>query len=126
MAEAPRAARPPPGPGRALLALGLLACLRAGPCRAPPLHPAALGEPVPLELEALSGAEFRLLPGVGPRLAERLEAARIAAGGRLDAAALDAVSGVGPVLRERWDALRARPAGEPPAGVPSSRTGALR
>jgi hypothetical protein len=39
-------------------------------------------------------------------LAERLEAARVAAGGQLTRRQLTAVPGVGPALLERWDALR--------------------
>jgi hypothetical protein len=73
-----------------------------------------------MRVEDLRGAEFRLLPGVGPVLAERLEAARVAAGGRLLPERVQDVPGVGPALAARWAALRPRePAGagiSPPDG----------
>jgi hypothetical protein len=99
MARASR--RDPYGP--ALLLLGVLALGRAWVLSAPPLSIDQVGEPVRLDPYALSGDDFRLLPGVGPVLAGRLEAARVAAGGRLTRAALRAVSGVGPALMERWN-----------------------
>lgn len=99
-----------PGPGRALLLLGLAAGLRAALVPAQPPEWSVLIEPVVLVLEELAGEEFRLLPGVGPVLAERLEAARLAAGGRLDPAGAAGVPGIGPSLLARWAALeRARP-----------------
>lgn len=109
-------ARPDPGP--ALLVLGLLACLRAWLLSAPPPAPWEAGHPLPLRIEQLRGAEFRLLPGVGPVLAERLEAARVAAGGRLTEAAADAVPGVGPALLARWRAARPRDGAVDPAPGP--------
>ncbi|HEX5009673.1 MAG TPA: hypothetical protein VFY71_04670 [Planctomycetota bacterium] len=90
----------------ALLLLGLLALVRAWVVGAPPPAAWQSGEPVPLRLEDLRGAEFRLLPGVGPVLAERLEAARVAAGGRLLPERVQEVPGVGPALAARWAALR--------------------
>ncbi|GJM21498.1 MAG: hypothetical protein DHS20C15_14130 [Planctomycetota bacterium] len=93
--------------------LGLAAVLRAGCFSGRPASWAEVAEPVPLRLEALAGEEFRLLPGVGPVLAGRLEAARRAAGGRLDREATERVSGVGPALLARWDLLRDEP-WEPP------------
>ena len=66
------------------------------------------GSPVQVRLESLEGQAFRLLPGVGPVLAERLEEARQAAGGILDARAAAAVRGVGPSLLAQWDRMRAR------------------
>lgn len=95
-----------PDPGPALLALGLLAIVRTWIVSAPPPAPWEAGTPVPLRVEELQGDEFRLLPGVGPVLAERLEAARKAAGGPLSPEQLDRVPGVGPVLLARWQALR--------------------
>ncbi len=102
-----------PDPGPALVALGLLAIVRAWVVSAPPPAPWEAGTPVPLRVEDLRGDEFRLLPGVGPVLAERLEAARAVAGGRLSAEQLDEVAGVGPVLLARWQALRPREAPDP-------------
>lgn len=91
------------GPG--LVLLGLLALGRAA-CPGARDVPAALaGRPLDLSVDGLAGDEFRLLPGVGPSLAARLEAARVAAGGRLDPARLEQVPGVGPVLAARWRAL---------------------
>jgi predicted flap endonuclease-1-like 5' DNA nuclease len=95
-------------PGSGLVALGLLAVLRAWTAAAPPVQVEDVGEPVPLEVESLAGDAFRLLPGVGPVLAERLEAARLAAGGRLDERSLAAIPGIGPSLRARWRVLRTR------------------
>lgn len=91
---------------RGLLLLGVLACVRAACTQPGGVAATRAGQIVPLQIENLSGPEFRLLPGVGPVLAERLEAARIAAGGRLDEQAAEAVRGVGPALLERWRALR--------------------
>ena len=93
-----------PDPGPALLLLGALALWRSWLATAPPPAAWQAGPAVPLRVEELRGEEFRLLPGVGPALAARLEAARAAAG-RLDP--LDPhVSGVGPALRAKWAALR--------------------
>lgn len=84
----------------------MLGLVRAG-C-APPagpfegIDPRAAGTLIRRPLGALSGGDFRLLEGVGPVMAGRLEAARLAAGGRLDAAALRRVQGVGPVRARRW------------------------
>ena len=94
----------PPQPGRALLLLGLVAVLGRA-CPAPAPVPAAVaGEAVTLRWETLAGDRFRLLPGVGPVLAGRLEEARQAAGGALDPASAARVKGVGPVLLRRWAA----------------------
>ena len=90
------------------MALGAMALLRAALLAAPPPTPWEAGEPLPLRPEELRGADFRLLPGVGPVLAELLEAARIAAGGRLDEAALSRVEGVGPATLRRWEPLWAK------------------
>jgi len=95
--------------GRALLVLGLLAMVRAHGCAGDGLRPPMeVGAAVPLALETLAGDGFRLLPGVGPVLAERLETARRAAGGVLTAEAARSVRGVGPVLLKRWRSLRSR------------------
>jgi len=91
--------------GPALLLIGVLALGRAWVVSAGALSIEAVGEAVLLDPYVLSGDDYRLLPGVGPVLAGRLEAARLAAGGRHTPATLRAVSGVGPTLLERWDAL---------------------
>jgi len=98
----------------ALLVLGVVALVRA--CVAATPAPAAweAGEAVPLRLEHLRGDEFRLLPGVGPVLAERLEAARVAAGGSLLPERVQDVPGVGPALAGRWAALRPDATGKSP------------
>jgi hypothetical protein len=94
--------------GRGLLLLGVLALARAA-CAMPELvQPALAGVALPLRIEDLSGDAFRLLPGVGPVLCARLEAARLAAGGRLHEQAAARVPGVGPGLLARWRALRPR------------------
>lgn len=92
--------------GPALLLLGVLALGRAWVVSAPPPSLELVGERVVLDAYALSGEDFRLLPGVGPVLAGRLQAAREAAGGRLSRRDLLAVPGVGAALLERWEALR--------------------
>jgi len=100
---------PPPvaddarGAGRVLLALALLGLARAG-LRARPLPPLGEhGRVFAVRVEQLAGDEFRLLPGVGPVLASRLEEARRRAGGRLALDDVEDVRGVGPVLRARWE-----------------------
>ena len=95
-------------PGPALLLLGALALVRAWLSGAPPPAAWEAGEVVPLRVEALRGEEFRLLPGVGPALAARLEAARLEAergsGGGLSRE--PRVPGVGPALLAKWASLR--------------------
>lgn len=91
--------------GVVLLALGLLAAGRALHRARPPPEPYALGRRVVLRLETLEGDAWRLLPGVGPVLAERLEAARVAAGGALTLRDASRVEGVGPATLARWEAL---------------------
>ena len=111
----PRGPPPPaadasgPRRGAGLVLLGLLALGRAACADGGPVSAAEAGRPLDLAVENLQGERFRLLPGVGPALAARLEAARVAAGGRLDPARLEEVPGVGPVLAARWRALGAAP-----------------
>lgn len=88
--------------GWGLLVLGALALLRAWQAAAPPLRAEQVGARVEVSIGTLAGDEFRLLPGVGPVLAGRLEAARRAAGGRLREQDLGAIAGIGPALIERW------------------------
>jgi len=107
-------ARSFPRGAAALLFLGVLSLLRACVSGLPPPAAWRAGEAVPLRLSALQGAEFRLLPGVGPVLAERLEAARLAAGGQLLPERVQDVPGVGPALAARWAALSPDAALSPP------------
>ncbi len=102
--------RPPRSTGPALvllagLALGRQACSPAGP-EGPLEGPHGTGttavRALVLPLKALKGRDFRLLEGAGPVMARRLEAARLAAGGRLDEQTLTQVEGVGPVRAARW------------------------
>jgi hypothetical protein len=111
-----------PDPGPALLLLGALALLRSWSATAPPPAAWEAGATVALRVEELRGEEFRLLPGVGPALAARLEAARATAG-RLDPL-VPHVSGVGPALRAKWAALR--PADTSPSGGTSPPGAGLR
>lgn len=91
--------------GPALILIGLVALLRAACSGVGLVAPERVGAPIDLRLQALSGNDFRLLPGVGPVMGSRLEAARRRAGGVLAPADLDQVPGLGPVTRARWEAL---------------------
>jgi len=55
----------------------------------------------PIDLNAATRADLELLPGVGPRLAERIVAARAQRGAFTSLADLQAVSGIGPAKLER-------------------------
>ena len=106
--ERSRLSRSAGRPGRGVLFLGLL-CLGLDRCPTDLMVPAALaGEPLEVRLESLQGEGFRLLPGVGPVLAERLEHARVAAGGVLSPQMAASVRGVGPSLLARWTQMRSR------------------
>lgn len=94
--------------GRGLLIIGLAALCRAACVDLEAPRASAVGEPVTVQLEQLSGDAWRLLPGVGEVLAARLEQARVEAGGHLDTQSIDRVAGVGPVLLARWLRLQAR------------------
>jgi competence ComEA-like helix-hairpin-helix protein len=62
----------------------------------------ALREGELLDLNRATLADLELLPGVGPRLAERIAAARRERGGRFESLSdLQAVSGIGPAKLER-------------------------
>jgi len=96
------------GRGLLLLALVAFAC-DLWPWSAAHRVPASRsGIWLSVRLEDLQGPAFLLLPGVGPVLAERLEAARVAAGGVMDPVLAGRVKGVGPVLLLRWAELRSR------------------
>lgn len=106
---------------------------RAGPGRAFP-GLAALRDGARLDINRASRAELELLPGIGPRLAERILARRARRGPFAEVARLTEVSGIGErtlerlrplitVAGERDDASgpsqRAQVAGAPPAaGAP--------
>ena len=95
--------------GRGLLLLAALAfACDAWPWRDQRVPAGRSGTPLSVRLEDLQGPAFLLLPGVGPVLAERLEAAREAAGGVLDPLRAGRVKGVGPALLARWAELRSR------------------
>ena len=93
---------------RALLLLGLLAVVRAAWPSSAYLPPERAGPAVSIRLETLAGPAFRLLPGVGPVLAERLEQARSETAGPFDERAAGEVRGIGPALLARWAELRSR------------------
>ena len=60
-----------------------------------------------IALNTASASELEALPGVGPRLAQRIVHERARRGGFRSLAELDAVRGVGPTLLARWaDRLR--------------------
>lgn len=62
-----------------------------------------------LDLNAASASELETLPGVGPRLAQRIVQARATRGGFRSISELDDVRGVGPALIARWrDRLQIR------------------
>ena len=93
----------------ALAVLGLLAVLamidvRLQPCRLrfDPLHPPCTGVPAwRVDLDTAPAAEVQLLPGVGPRLAERIVQDRASHGPFGGVRGLDRVSGVGESVIER-------------------------
>lgn len=63
---------------------------------------AALRSGQPIDLNAATLADLELLPGVGPKLAQRIADARAARGGRFGSLAdLQAVSGIGPAKLEQ-------------------------
>lgn len=97
-------AREPPSAGPVLLVVGLVALFRALTVPMVP-DPLEVGIAVDIRLESLEGDAFRLLPGVGPVLAKRLEMARKQAGGVLHYGDLSEVKGVGPVRLKQWGDL---------------------
>lgn len=70
---------------------------------APIAHASARSSAV-LELNTASASELETLPGVGPRLAQRIVDERARRGGFRAISELDAVRGVGPALLARWAA----------------------
>jgi len=99
-----------------LLAAGLLLCGARAAGRGaaiaaagPAPDPAALGHRVDLSLAG--EAELQLLPGVGPRLAERIRAERAARGPFASLEDVDRrVPGVGPARMRWWRGRVAEPA----------------
>jgi competence ComEA-like helix-hairpin-helix protein len=97
----------------ALLSVAALAAQRAEhpslPTRAPPSQPPAaaaagvraLRDGQPMDLNRASAAELTLIPGVGPKLAERIVAERTRRGGFAELEELRAVRGIGPKTWER-------------------------
>ena len=97
---------------QAQLAAGLIACALALVALAQSAKEPAFVEPPPraaapaqvrellrgetLELNAASATDLELLPGVGPKLAERIVAERTRRGGYRSVDELSAVKGVGP------------------------------
>ena len=79
------------------------------PQRAPPGQPApeasAHAPPGVVHLNSASAGDLDALDGIGPALAERIVAYRVAHGGFRSVDELDEVSGIGPV---RLEALRTR------------------
>jgi competence protein ComEA len=71
----------------------------SGRARPTSLEPGA--ELAPVDLNRAGQAELLQLPGVGPALAERVEAYRLQHGGFRDVGELRRVGGIGPVLLER-------------------------
>jgi len=57
---------------------------------------------IPLHPKRMSGEDWQALPGIGPRLAERIEMDRQKNGDFSDFTALDRVPGIGPKSLERW------------------------
>ena len=93
----------------AALALVALAVQRGGDDAVAPARAAAGGEPVQphtavralrdgqrLDLNRASAEELKLVPGIGPKLAERIVAERTRRGGFAQLSQLRAVRGVGP------------------------------
>lgn len=97
---------------QAQLAAGLIACALALVALAQSAAEPAFQDPAPapapraqvrellqgqtLELNSASAADLELLPGVGPKLAERIVAERMRRGGFRSLDELRAVKGVGP------------------------------
>ncbi len=109
----------PPGPGTLLvigslgIAAGWMGVLRlTRPITTPPAEPEGrLAWPdMRIELNRASAAELGLLPGIGPRLAERIVDDRAARGPFESVDDLARVPGVGPRLLER---VRPYVAGQP-------------
>lgn len=92
---------PAPAPGTGLVAALLLTAVgvvAAGALRAPPARAAAV---VRIDLNAAGAAELTLIPGIGPRLADRILDEREAHGPFRSVDELRRVNGIGPVIAER-------------------------
>jgi competence protein ComEA len=70
-----------------------------------PLAVRALREGEPLDLNAAAAADLQLLPGVGPKLAQRIVDERRRRGGFHDVSELRSVKGVGPQTLARLEPL---------------------
>jgi competence protein ComEA len=101
--------RPPPGTwlviGLLAAAIGGAAWLRAGRVIVPTAGDGPPPQAIPwpdmrIDLNTASGPELEVLPGIGPRLAERIVDDRAAHGPFLTVAELTRVSGVGERLVE--------------------------
>jgi len=101
--------RPHPRLVGAMAVTGLLAALALAAARLRPRAPAfdpLVGPPavIPVwrvDLDSAPASEIEALPGVGPRLAERIVQDRAAHGPFHGVQGLDRVTGVGPALVER-------------------------
>lgn len=120
------ASRPPPEIVALLQASAIETA--AGPLGAALTARQRLALGLPLDLNRARADELDLLPGIGPRLAQRLVAERQARGGWQDLAELERVRGIGPRQLARWwgllavgQATRASPQRAPPAAPPAAR-----
>ena len=97
--------RTPPAPGTNLLivllavAIGGTVLLRAG--RVQVATPTAAWPDMRLDVNTAPATEFNALPGIGPRLADRLAADRAARGPYASVEDLARVTGIGPKLVQK-------------------------
>ncbi|MEM6459905.1 MAG: helix-hairpin-helix domain-containing protein [Planctomycetota bacterium] len=119
-----------PGPGHARHALAVLAAvwLLVGglwlTTQRPPVGTAAIEPSLRIDINTAEAADLRLLPGVGPRLAENVIAHRTAHGPFAAPADLEAVPRIGPVLRRRltpWATFSSPSAAPPDAAAAAPR-----
>jgi competence protein ComEA len=85
------------------------------------------GSERPLDLDRATAIEIEALPGVGPRLAERIVAWRDSAGGLGGLDVLDCVPGVGPsLLRRLAPSVTFSASRRPPCVLPKARSATRR